>query len=94
MAVLMNIDSGDLEATMENLNGFAGCYDVPYVSFDMTYAKYDLREMNIQEKGRWYIALLILHCILIIVNGTTIMWSICELRKPENNLPEHLRKKE
>lgn len=56
---------------LENLNGFVGCFDYPFVYLDMNQIELEFADTNVQARGRWYkiissltILLNILYCVL------------------------------
>ena len=47
MIVLIEADKGDLFDILKPLNGFPGCYDYPYVYFDLEKIKTDFKRTNV-----------------------------------------------
>ena len=69
-------DKGDIFEKLETLSGFAGCYESPYINFDLNQLKNEFNSTNVQVLGKLCLATLIIQTVLPIF----YIWVFWKLR--------------
>ena len=82
MAALLRIDKGDLYDVLDPLNGFPGCYEYPYVYFDLRRIKHEFNRSDVQWRGKWFNIIIIFHCLII----AFFMIAYCLLSKEQSRI--------
>ena len=88
VARLVWLDRGDVIDELEQLNGFAGCYETPYINFDVNQLKNEFNSTSTQVIGKILLAVLAIQVVLSFVYVRVFLKTIRDARRVEEEEKE------